>query len=94
MIVLSTGRNSLDKVSIKLTSPSITFYSRDAVLLEGTRSRLCSFPGINMVLVDEGDDSFVASTDEIQMEGVEEDTDLTFLVPHSDASALTALVCL
>jgi hypothetical protein len=50
-------------------------------------------PEINTVLIDEDDESFVANTDGIQIEDVEEDTDVTFLVPHSDASALTALVC-
>ncbi|KAF9476341.1 hypothetical protein BDN70DRAFT_923371 [Pholiota conissans] len=83
MVVLSSGRNSLAQVSIKLTSPSTTFFSRDAVLLEETHA----------LSEDEGqdDESFVASTDGIKLEDVEEDSDIPFLVPHSDASALTAL---
>jgi hypothetical protein len=44
MVVLSTGRNNLDKISIKLTSPSITFYTRDTVLLAGICLQICSFP--------------------------------------------------
>ena len=36
--------------------------------------------------------TFEATEDGIYLDGVDEDTEITFLVPHSDASALSAMV--
>ncbi|KAF8968386.1 trafficking protein particle complex subunit 10 [Flammula alnicola] len=74
MVVLSTGRNKIDKLIVRMTSPSVTFRCREAILLE-----------------DQDIDSINATEDGIEMEEVEDDIDVTFLVPHSDASALTAM---
>ncbi|KDR81848.1 hypothetical protein GALMADRAFT_240099 [Galerina marginata CBS 339.88] len=74
MVVLSTGRNKIDKLTIRLTSASVAFRPQEAVLLE-----------------DQDVDSFNATQDGIDLEDVDDDNDITFHVPHSDASALTAM---
>ena len=55
-------------------------------------------PGADDCLVDDEDEdeeiSFNATKDGVELEDIEDDTSITFLVPHSDASALTAMVCL
>ena len=40
----------------------------------------------------QGQTSFKASEDHIQVEDVEDSAEVTFIVPHSDASTLTAMV--
>ena len=42
---------------------------------------------------DEGVESFDVSKDEIELHDVGDDSEVTLLVPHSDASAMTAMVC-
>ncbi|CAA7265369.1 unnamed protein product [Cyclocybe aegerita] len=74
MVVLSTGRNHIQKMAVRLTSPSVIFRCEEAVLQD-----------------DEEDIPFAAAADAINMEDIDEDTLVTFLVPHSDASALTAM---
>ncbi|KJA20255.1 hypothetical protein HYPSUDRAFT_142413 [Hypholoma sublateritium FD-334 SS-4] len=74
MVVLSTGRNNVNNAAIRLVAPSITFYARDAELLEDKHAK-----------------SFTAGADRIELEGLDEDSDIIFRVPHSDASALTAM---
>ncbi|KAF4615296.1 hypothetical protein D9613_003220 [Agrocybe pediades] len=44
-----------------------------------------------VIVEEQSDEIFNAGNDGIQMEDVDEETDVTFLVPHSDASALTAM---
>ncbi|KAJ3509402.1 hypothetical protein NLJ89_g5241 [Agrocybe chaxingu] len=74
MVVLSTGRNHIQKMAVRLTSPSVIFRCEEAVLQD-----------------DEEDVAFAAAADAINMKDVDDDTLVTFLVPHSDASALTAM---
>lgn len=35
MVVISTGRNHVDKLTIRLVSPSVTFRCQETILLEG-----------------------------------------------------------
>jgi len=35
MVVISTGRNHIDKLTIRLVSPSVTFRCQETILLEG-----------------------------------------------------------
>lgn len=37
MVALSTGRNNVNNATIRLVAPSITFYTRDAELLESQK---------------------------------------------------------
>ncbi|PPQ67646.1 hypothetical protein CVT25_012674 [Psilocybe cyanescens] len=74
MVVLSTGRNNIGKLIMRLTSPSVTFRCREATLLD-----------------DQDVDTFNPTADGIELEDVDDDNDVTFLIPHSDASALTAM---
>lgn len=42
---------------------------------------------------DEGVESFDATKDGIELRDVDDDFEVALLVPHSDASAMTAMVC-
>jgi hypothetical protein len=42
---------------------------------------------------DEGVESFDVTKDGIELQDVDDDSEVTLLVPHSDASAMTAMVC-
>lgn len=35
MVVISTGRNHIDKLTIRLVSPSVTFRCQETILSEG-----------------------------------------------------------
>ncbi|PPR03937.1 hypothetical protein CVT26_001142 [Gymnopilus dilepis] len=74
MVVLSSGRNQIEKLTVKLTSPSVTFRCQEAVLSD-----------------DQDVDTFNVAEGSVDIEDLEDDTDISFLVPHSDASALTAM---
>ncbi|KIM49469.1 hypothetical protein M413DRAFT_60851 [Hebeloma cylindrosporum] len=74
MVVISTGRNHIDKLTARLVSPSVTFRCQETTLLE-----------------DEGVESFDATKDGIELRDVDDDSEVTLLVPHSDASAMTAM---
>ncbi|KAF8911173.1 trafficking protein particle complex subunit 10 [Gymnopilus junonius] len=75
MVVVSSGRNKIGKLTIRLTSPSVSFRCQEAVL-----------SGVNQAV-----DTFNAMEGGINIEDVEDDSDITFLVPHSDASTLAAM---
>ena len=102
MVVVFSGRNHLRKLRVKLSSPSAIFRYREAVLQKGNFNYF-SFTFCNMNLDEEDEDEedddddddeagFNADEDGICLEDVEEDTEIAFLVPHSDASALNAMV--
>lgn len=45
-----------------------------------------------MCQLDRDVDTFNTTAEGIEMEDIDDDDDVTFLIPHSDASALTAMV--
>ncbi|KAF9533525.1 trafficking protein particle complex subunit 10 [Crepidotus variabilis] len=78
MAVLSTGRNQVRKAIVRLSSPSATFRCREACLEEGM------FP-TNIGV------SFEATKDGVTLEDIPDGSEISFMAPHSDASALTAM---
>ena len=90
-IVVSTGRNHIDRLTIKLSS-SVTFRCQDVVLLEGKgEAFMLKLDGMTDSS-DEPDYSFECNKDVITMGNIQGDKAVSFLVPHSDASAFTAMV--
>lgn len=117
MVVVTTGRNAVSHLKVRLSSHSVSFRPQQATLLDDgiffTTSFVTAYLNNFVDLSDsdsssgegddgDGDDSEDEEPDQIyrptvggiEVDNVRKDSTLTFLVPHSDASALTAMVWL
>jgi len=89
MITIYTGRNSIDTMFVRLSSPSVGFKPQEAKVLDGEYHR--SSAAILNPFPEESCETFDIVEDKIRIVNVDMDESVTFVVPHTDASS-TALV--
>lgn len=95
LVILSTGRNQISKVSIKLSAPfGVRFEYRDAILDDNGEILWYYLDGTRDLRIGLVEAELVAANDCISLQKIAKDTSVSILLPHSDASAFHAMVCL
>jgi hypothetical protein len=88
---VSSGRNSIQKLELRLTAPSVAFRYREAILDEGAfcsdQYRRC----IYLFLVDAGKVAY-ESSDSLKIQDIANDAAVGFTIPYVEGVAVQTMV--
>lgn len=89
MVTIYTGRNSIDTMFVRLSSPFVGFKPQDAKLLNGEYLKEGCY--YIQLFIEESCETFEVVDDKIRIVNADTDENVTLVVPHTEASS-TAIV--